>query len=236
MMMMMTRHAVNVFAFVIATTITITIFVDVYCAAFLLSSTLQPLSLLPQPQQRERTPMIIHPRRSSFSSLLSYQNQPVRKRKGVLLALEASQKKASGNVGDDDSDSVKSSPNSSSSLAIVGVGVQPIVWISLWSVATAGHGLPEGPFGLVGGIEGIGYLVVAGLAFKKFLIRTIDKNDYNQEVSDGTTLSYLSETLSSGTLIVAILVVIKLQLDQGCIPNAKPILDYSSFVRVCKPP
>ena len=172
---------------------------------------------------------------SSSSSLLSYHYQPTRKSQCVLLTLAASQKKGSGNVDDGDSDSVKLSPNSSSSLALIGVGVQPIVWISLWSVATTGHGLPEGPFGLVGGIEGIGYLVVVGLAFKKVLIRTSDKNDYNHEVSgDGTTISNLSETMSLGTLIVAILVVFKLQIDQGCIPNAKPILDYSSFVRVCK--
>jgi hypothetical protein len=34
---------------------------------------------------------------------------------------------------------------------------------------------------------------------------------------------------------VGVLIVIYLFLQQGCVPNAKPILDYSSIVPVCNP-
>jgi hypothetical protein len=112
---------------------------------------------------------------------------------------------------------------------VVGIAVQPIVWISLWSVGTTGHGLPAGPFGLVGAIEGISYLIVVGFVVSKTVnVITEDKNDNND-----TNAFAVTELLSAATLVAALLVVIKLQADQGCIPNAKPILDYSAYVRVC---
>ena len=52
-----------------------------------------------------------------------------------------------------------------------GLLANPVMWVSLYSVATTGGGLPAGPFGLVGLVEGISYLVVVGFVgaalFKK---------------------------------------------------------------------
>jgi hypothetical protein len=40
---------------------------------------------------------------------------------------------------------------------------QPVVWISLYFVVTTGGGLPAGPFGLLGALEGISYLAVVAI-------------------------------------------------------------------------
>ena len=39
-----------------------------------------------------------------------------------------------------------------------------MVWASLYRVATTGAGLPGGPFGVVGAVEGLSYLLMVGLA------------------------------------------------------------------------
>jgi len=62
------------------------------------------------------------------------------------------------------------------------------------SKATTGEGLPAGPLGLLGALEGLSYLtIVAGLG----------------------VLAYLG-------------------LSAGCVPNAQPLLDYSSVLPVCR--
>jgi hypothetical protein len=45
----------------------------------------------------------------------------------------------------------------------------------------------------------------------------------------------LSTRTSRVTILVGVLIVINLFLQQGCVPNAKPILDYSNIVPVCNP-
>ena len=85
---------------------------------------------------------------------------------------------------------------------------QPIVWSSLYFVKTTGAGLPAGPFGILGALEGLSYLVILA------------------------TLP--SSRISRATLVVALVVLAALVTDQGCLPNAKPILDYSSYVPVCE--
>ena len=40
-------------------------------------------------------------------------------------------------------------------LGSVGAISQPVVWVSLYFVATTGGGLPAGPFGLLGALEGL---------------------------------------------------------------------------------
>lgn len=102
----------------------------------------------------------------------------------------------------------------------VGLAAQPIVWVSLYNVATTGAGLPAGPFGLIGAFEGLSY--VAMLVFcATALFRGKDR--------EMTT----TETVSLATLGLSLIAVAGLIADQGCIPNAKPILDYSAYVRVC---
>lgn len=118
-------------------------------------------------------------------------------------------------------------PSSASSiLDKVGLISQPIVWISLVSVGTTGGGLPAGPFGLVGAMEGLAYLTVVGWGGVAL---------WNQIRADGTRTSTeaVSEKLSLVTIGIGLLVLVKLVTDQGCVPNAKPILDYSAYVKVC---
>ena len=128
---------------------------------------------------------------------------------------------------DDDESADGSSDGGSfqSVLGIVGLASQPIVWVSLYFVKTTGGGLPAGPLGIIGLSEGIAYLVVLGLALAGILTDT---------TSTSTNNAYATSTkLSLVTLVVSLLVVINLTFDQGCIPNAKPILDYSAYVKVC---
>lgn len=105
-------------------------------------------------------------------------------------------------------------------LDTIGLISQPIVWISLYSVATTGAGLPAGPFGLLGAVEGIAYLVVVG-----FVVASIARAPSLKLVE---SLSFL--TLGAGIFTLCVLVA-----QQGCVPNAKPILDYSDYLPVCNP-
>ena len=107
-------------------------------------------------------------------------------------------------------------------LGSVGAISQPIVWISLCFVATTGGGLPAGPFGLLGALEGLAYLSVVGLVIKRIFIR--DK---------ASGILETAENLSLLTLGASLLVLASLIAQQGCIPNAKPLLDYSNYVKVC---
>ena len=107
-------------------------------------------------------------------------------------------------------------------LGSAGVISQPIVWISLYFVATTGGGVPEGPFGIFGAVEGLAYLSVVGLVFRRII---------NSKKSSG--LLERAENLSIITLGGSLLVLASLISKQGCIPNAKPLLDYSNYVKVC---
>ena len=110
------------------------------------------------------------------------------------------------------------------------------------SVATTGGGLPAGPFGLLGAVEGLSYLLVVGLAGaaiwggtrRSFVVGGgRDDDDDDDSSSDSPSSTTVSERLSLATLGLALLVLVKLIADQGCVPNAKPILDYSAYVPVC---
>mmetsp|Transcript_24732 Transcript_24732/g.59618 ORF Transcript_24732/g.59618 Transcript_24732/m.59618 type:complete len:213 (+) Transcript_24732:46-684(+) len=133
---------------------------------------------------------------------------------------------------DDDEDDEKHR-QSISLVGIAGLISQPIVWSSLYLVRTTGGGYPAGPFGLVGLLEGLSYLAVVALAatstwknlvtggrfYKEYIPRSVD----------------FAERLSVITLVVALLVLLSLVVDQGCVPNAKPILDYSDYLPICNP-
>ena len=105
----------------------------------------------------------------------------------------------------------------------IGLVAQPIVWISLYFVATTGAGLPSGPFGLLGGLEGIAYLVVVGLL----------ASSLRKQVSGESDDISLPEKLSFFTVAGALFTLLSLVIQQGCVPNAKPILDYSDYLPVC---
>lgn len=110
----------------------------------------------------------------------------------------------------------------------IGLVCQPVVWISLYFVATTGGGLPAGPGGSIGAIEGISYLVVAFFA----LFPSSSDSSTSTSTSTSTTTT-TTTTLSRITIALGILILFKLITDQGCIPNAKPILDYSNYLPVC---
>ena len=124
--------------------------------------------------------------------------------------------------GDDDNKSGENLNDSSSTLLDrIGLMAQPVVWISLYSVATTGGGLPAGPFGLVGAVEGLAYVVVVGFVASSLVSRS-------PSLKLVESLSWL--TVGSGIFTLLVLVA-----QQGCVPNAKPILDYSAYVPVCDP-
>ena len=108
-------------------------------------------------------------------------------------------------------------------LESIGLVSQPIVWISLYSLATTGHGLPAGPGGSIGAVEGLAYLVVLVLA----ILPT------NPETNEGSPS--LAKTLSRSSIALGLLVLAGIAAGKGCVPNAKPILDYSAYLPVCGP-
>jgi hypothetical protein len=128
--------------------------------------------------------------------------------------------------GDNDSD------ESVSIIGVAGLVAQPFVWVSLYFVATTGAGLPAGPFGLLGGLEGLAYLAVVGL-----VAASIGRSITGGSSSTGKNplLLGMSERISWFTLVAALLTLLSLVVDQGCVPNAKPILDYSAYLPICNP-
>lgn len=82
--------------------------------------------------------------------------------------------------------------------AAASLAVQPVVWASLYCVKTTGAGLPEGPFGLLGAVEGISYLMILAQAFGL-----------------GTKSA---QQVSIATLGAGLLVLLTLVVNQGCIP------------------
>mmetsp|Transcript_8587 Transcript_8587/g.17931 ORF Transcript_8587/g.17931 Transcript_8587/m.17931 type:complete len:202 (+) Transcript_8587:95-700(+) len=106
----------------------------------------------------------------------------------------------------------------------VGLACQPVVWVSLYSVATTGGGLPAGPGGSIGAIEGLAYLIVVVLA----LLPPVGSPGAENEPS-----FFNAKYLSRRTIFLGILVLAALAGNKGCVPNAKPILDYSAYLPVC---
>jgi hypothetical protein len=111
-----------------------------------------------------------------------------------------------------------------------GIAAQPVVWISLYTVATTGAGLPAGPYGLLGAVEGLSYLAVLGWAGASFL-RTQQTDD--DDGGGGGDRRRLAMNGSRLTLVAALATLAALAVDRGCVPNARPILDYSAYLPVC---
>ena len=116
---------------------------------------------------------------------------------------------------------------------VAGLISQPIVWSSLYLVRTTGGGYPAGPFGLVGLLEGISYLVVVTLAATYTWKNVVTGGRFYKE--DIPRSVDVAERMSVITFVIALLVLLSLVVDQGCVPNAKPILDYSDYLPICNP-
>lgn len=119
-------------------------------------------------------------------------------------------------------------PKTYSLVSAVGVGAQPIVWISLATVATTGAGLPPGPFGLLGALEGVSYLIMLALVGK-----VVYKNVAGDGDATSSNSTEFAERLAILSLALGLFVLASLVGKQGCVPNAKPILDYSAYVPIC---
>ena len=120
-------------------------------------------------------------------------------------------------------------------VALFGLVALPVVWISLYFVVTTGGGLPAGPWGLLGATEGLSYLAIVGFSVW-VLIKAITKSTTETRRSDEeeSLLLDIVERLSFLSLLAGLLALASLVVEQGCVPNAKPILDYSSYLPVCE--
>ena len=113
-------------------------------------------------------------------------------------------------------------------ISVAGLVAQPVVWVSLFSVATTRAGLPAGPFGLLGAVEGVSYLVVLGYVASSIARRVTGGANQPEGIVAFT------ERLSYVTILAGLFTLASLVAQQGCIPNAKPILDYSDYLPVCE--
>ena len=116
-------------------------------------------------------------------------------------------------------------------IAAGGIVANTVMPVSLYFVATTGGGLPAGPFGLVGALEGVSYLVV--VCFVGASLRS--------KLSSGGGLPAgpfgligATEGLSFLNVVAGLAVLALLQTQQGCVPNAMPLADYSAAVNVCR--
>ena len=108
-------------------------------------------------------------------------------------------------------------------LALYGAGgvfASAVVLYSEFTLKTTGCGLPAGPFGAVGAIEGISYLAVIGIAGAS--LATKAKTGSGLKAGPGGLLG-LAEGLAFTAIAVG-LVVLGFQLaDYGYLPNAIPV-------------
>lgn len=123
----------------------------------------------------------------------------------------------------------------SSVVDYVGLACQPVVWVSLYSVATTGGGLPAGPGGSIGALEGLSYLIVLVLALlPKSALSATHADGAGETTGDKDGGLFLNiQTLSRITIALGILILAGLAANRGCVPNAKPILDYSAYLPIC---
>lgn len=119
-------------------------------------------------------------------------------------------------------------------IPVVALIAQPVVWTSLYYVVTTGAGLPSGPFGLLGALEGISYLVILGFVGASWLFRSKQQSTATTTSSSSSGDAYeIAERLSYVSLLAGLIVLASLVVEQGCVPNAKPILDYSDYLPIC---
>ncbi|XP_078430400.1 anti-muellerian hormone type-2 receptor [Wolffia australiana] len=103
--------------------------------------------------------------------------------------------------------------------AVGGLVANPVIGYSLYTLKTTGCGLPPGPGGLLGGLEGVSYLVVAAIvgwsAYTKVKTGSGLPNGPFGLLGAVEGVSYLT--------VVAIAVVFGLQVfDRGYLPGPLP--------------
>ena len=129
----------------------------------------------------------------------------------------------------DDDANATAGDDAINAVAVLGLAAQPVVWTSLYFVATTGGGLPAGPVGLLGLLEGLSYVAIVGLVGSALLSRATTPD---QSARRG--LLGLAENLSLFSVAAGFGVLAYIAAGPaGCVPNALPIADYSDFVKVC---
>lgn len=101
-------------------------------------------------------------------------------------------------------------------LGVVGTKMSLIVFISEYVLKTTGCGLPAGPCGIIGALEGISYLGVSAIAALSIYTK----------VKTGSGLKGvlgLAEGLSFLAIAVGLIVLVFQISDYGFIPNAVPL-------------
>lgn len=154
------------------------------------------------------------------------------------LVLRSSDDDANSNTNTNSNSNISARTGGSGVLESVGLVSQPIVWISLYFLATTGHGLPAGPGGSIGAVEGIAYLVVVILSVTASdngidLNVDISNDNSNDKDISRTSPPVNARTVSRITIALGLLVLAGVAAGKGCVPNAKPILDYSNYLPVC---
>ena len=108
-------------------------------------------------------------------------------------------------------------------LALYGAGgvfASAVVLYSEFTLKTTGCGLPAGPFGAVGAIEGISYLAVIGIAGAS--LATKAKTGSGLKAGPGGLLG-LAEGLAFTAIVVGLVVLAFQFNDYGYLPNAIPV-------------
>lgn len=106
------------------------------------------------------------------------------------------------------------------SQAVLGLAAQPIMWWSLFTLKTTGCGLPAGPAGLYGALEGVSYLIVAGFVLASLYSKV--RTGSGLPAGPGGLLG-LAEGLSFLTAVAGLAVLGFQVIDYGYIPNAVPV-------------
>jgi len=105
-------------------------------------------------------------------------------------------------------------------LGAFGTASALITLYSEFTLKTTGCGLPAGPFGLIGGAEGISYLAIVGIA--AFAIFSKIKTGSGLPAGPGGILG-LAEGLSFLSILSGLFVLGFQVIDYGYIPNAVPM-------------
>jgi len=104
--------------------------------------------------------------------------------------------------------------------AVIGLAAQPIMWWSLWTLKTTGCGLPAGPYGVYGALEGVSYLIVAGFVLASIYSKATTGSGLpagpNGLLGAAEGLSFL--TAAAGLAVLGFQVA-----DYGYVPNAVPV-------------
>jgi hypothetical protein len=108
-------------------------------------------------------------------------------------------------------------------IGIFGILASMVVLRSEFVLKTTGCGLPAGPFGLVGAIEGMSYLGVVATAATAIVAATSENKNNSDNDNNIGLLRRLAISLSVSAIIFGIFVLVFQIVDYGYIPNAVPM-------------